>query len=140
MVLSGMRESHTGTIDSPVQLDVDPDHFSLILSYIYGQSVEVNSSNIVAILALSSSYSMSGLTNRLSELLAGHITVPNCAAIYATADAFSCQSLKQAAQEVLFSNFAAVSKTEGFLELNADVITQVNKLFFSPSFNVSLKF
>ncbi len=124
MVLSGMKESHDSET-MPISLDVDPTHFKSVLRHIYGFSIEVNSANIVAMLALASSYSIAGLRNRLCEILAGNISVSNCAAIYSTADAFACLSLRKAAENLLASNFAAVSRTEGFLDLSVEMICGV---------------
>lgn len=81
MLLSGMKESD----QSVIELDVDPTLFKYVLDYIYGIRIEIQSSEIIPLLGLSSSYSMIGLRDKLGDMLGANITVQNCCAIFAAA-------------------------------------------------------
>jgi hypothetical protein len=121
MLMSGMREAKTDIVD----IDSDPELFRFILDYLYGISIEVPSSLIVPLLGLSSSYSMIGMRDKLAEMLGQHLCIDNCCAIFAAADAYGCSQLRCQAQELLFANFAAASKTSGFCELSHSLIEVV---------------
>lgn len=107
MLTSGMKESDVEIVD----IESDPVLFRFVLDYLYGVSVEVPSSLIVPLLGLSSSYSMIGMRDKLAEMLGQHLCIQNCCSIFAAADAYGCGQLRCQAQDILFSNFAAASKT-----------------------------
>jgi WD40 repeat protein len=122
MILSGMQESEKTVIDIK---GAPPHLFKLILDYIYGMRIEFRSSDLISLLGLADSYSMVALRDRLGDMLRQNLSVLNCCAIYAAADAHGCTSLKAQAQDLLFSNFAIASKTDGFYELRRGLLESV---------------
>jgi WD40 repeat protein len=121
LVSSGMSESMQEIID----LDADPALFKHLLNYTYGQSIEVSSTQLIALLGSCNAYSMMGLRDRLAELLINTLSVENCCSILSAADAFDCIPLKEQALRVLFANFAATAKTQAFLDLPQSLLEQV---------------
>jgi hypothetical protein len=81
MLTSGMKESETDI----VEIDSDPILFRFILDYLYGVSIEVPSSLIIPLLGMSSSYSMIGMRDKLSDMLGQHLCIDNCCSILAAA-------------------------------------------------------
>ena len=120
-MLSGMKEAQQETIS----LDVDPHLFRLLLQYIYGQSITASLIQLVPLLSLAVSFSMVALRDKLAQILANNISIDNCCSILSTADLFTCSNLKSVAESVLHSNFAAVSRTDSFLELDVSMIEEI---------------
>jgi len=54
----------------------------------------------------------------LADFSSSNLSISNCCSIFAAADAYNCEHLKSQAQEIIFSNFAAASKTEAFYNLS----------------------
>lgn len=121
MILSGMSE----TKQDVVQLDADRSLFGFILRHIYGEVIEVELSQLVPLLGMAASFSMSNLRDQLANILANHISIDNCCSILATADLLTCSNLKCVAENVLHRNFAAVSRTDTFLELDVDMVEHI---------------
>lgn len=121
MVTSGMSESSRDIIP----LDVDPELFRSILNYIYGKPIEVPSTSIVALLSLCNSYCMMGLRDRLAIILSQHLSIDNCCSILLAGDCYNCEILLDVAKQLLYNNFVVISKTEGFLELPANVMEYI---------------
>lgn len=124
MLTSNMSEATQARIELSA-FSFDASLFHYLLDYIYGLPIAVASSNVVALLGLASSYSMTGLRDHLAAQLACRVTLDNCCSIFATADAFNCEDLKRCALDKVFSNFASVSKSIGFCELSVDSIELV---------------
>lgn len=121
LLLSGMSESS----QSVIYLDNDPALFRFILNYIYGIHLEVPSSSIISLLGLASSYCMDGLRDKLAEILKENLSIENCCAIFAAADAFDCTSLRSNAEILLYNNFAVAAKTKAFLDLCPSLLKSI---------------
>lgn len=113
MILSGMSESAQDTIT----LDIEPFLFRYILDYIYGLTIHVPSTHLISLLGVANCYCMTGLASNLAIVLGKNLSISNCCALYSAADVYQCTALKFQAKDMLFSNFAAVSKTNGFYDL-----------------------
>ena len=53
MIEAGMRESQQTTIDLH---ETDPQHFKLLLDYIYGKAIQIPSTDVIQVLGLASRY------------------------------------------------------------------------------------
>eukprot|EP01038_Epipyxis_sp_PR26KG_P015624 gene15624-21117_t len=113
MILCGLQESSLNIIP----LDGDPILFRYVLDYMYGLPIDITPSLVIPLLGVSNCYSMIGLRDKLAELLGRKLSIDNCCSIFAAADEFGCDQLKLQSETIIFTNFAFVSKTEGFLEL-----------------------
>ena len=88
MIQSGMQESQQNVI----HLQAEANLFKFILDYIYGVRIDVPSSEIVPLLCLASSYCMTGLRDKLGDLLGSNLTVANCCSTFAAAGlVYNCQ-------------------------------------------------
>jgi len=122
MLESGMRESSQAVIDLD---EADPNLFRYVLDYLYGRPIDLCSTDIIAILELASRYQVEGLAEQACDALATHLDSDNCSAVYAAADHYSRQSLREQAFQKIVTNFAVVCQTEGFRNLDYRLVVSV---------------
>jgi len=122
MLHSRMREA----TDSVVVLqDTDPEHFKLLLDYIYGKTIELDPDRVIAVLGLADRYQMQGLVEKASMTLRRCLTARNACVILTAADALTCTELKAQALKTIHENFAMASASSAFLQLSLTLLRDI---------------
>mmetsp|Transcript_6930 Transcript_6930/g.7176 ORF Transcript_6930/g.7176 Transcript_6930/m.7176 type:complete len:287 (-) Transcript_6930:1462-2322(-) len=96
--------------------------FKLCLDFLYGLPICIESSQVIPLLGLANAYSMISLRDQLADSLEMNLSVENCCAIFAAADAYGCLQLREYAVSRLFNNFALASKTPSFCDLPVNLL------------------
>jgi len=122
LLASGMRESSQPTINLD---EADPLLFRHVLDYMYGRPVDLQSTDVIALLELASRYQVEGLAEQACEALAVHLDTENCSAVYAAADLYSRSTLREQAFQKIVTNFSLVRDSEGFKSLGYRLVLSV---------------
>lgn len=76
-------------------LGVEPSSFSLLLDFLYGNSIDVNDENAEALLDLSARYGVSLLRRHCCAFMAGSANPSKACSLLAVADRYDCHRLRR---------------------------------------------
>ena len=125
MFLSGMSESQQ---DSVVLQNIDPAAFQAILNMIYDGQIIISVSMVQSILVASSIFQIDHLTRACSDFLITELSPHNCLGIKIFAEAHGCYDLMEIAHRHTLSRFTEVSRSEEFLMLSLDQVSDMLRL------------
>lgn len=124
MFLSGMAESHQ---ESVVLQNIDSEAFEAVLNMIYDGQIIISVMTVQSILFAASIFQIDHLKNACSEFLIKELTPHNCLGIKIFAEAHGCYDLMEIAHRHALSRFTEVSRSEEFLMLNLEQVTDLLK-------------
>ena len=115
MFTGGLAE----TFDENVEIyGIDADTFAIILDFIYSGYVEVKETNVQQLLPAAKMLQIEEVEKNCCDFLRHELDPSNCVGIYLFADVHACVNLASDALEYIHRNFAEVSKSEEFLQLD----------------------
>jgi len=123
MLAGRMKEATQQQIPLP---GVPHAPFLLVLKYLYTDDVSfVDEKNTVELLEWANYFKCDRLKAQCEFVIHEGIDVENAASLISIADRFDARQLSNCVREFIFANFAAVSATAGFRELDRDVVTTI---------------
>jgi hypothetical protein len=122
MFRSGMSEvySNVKTVDLAF-LSVSPSVVSVVLDYIYGEIIEINSENVFELLIIADYMILNHLKKQLCDYLCEWLTLEEpdlCFKIRRVAETYGCKELYEAANCFINALFYRLSQMSAFLELS----------------------
>lgn len=103
----------------PVVLsDIESSCMDTLLVYIYTGEIDLNQSNIKAVISAANYLLITSLKERCTTYLQKMLTPKNCLGIETTASQYDCELLKSTATNFIRDNFIMVSETEEFLQMD----------------------
>ena len=107
---------------SSVRLDLCPDVVQDLLEYLYTGKVTFTKSNVKGLIVTADYLLVSNLKQEAEKYLRSVISEANCMSMYVFAVHSNCDKLKADATSIIGGNFASVSKTNEFLNLDFNLL------------------
>ncbi|CAM9735966.1 unnamed protein product [Pylaiella littoralis] len=122
LMMSSMREKEQDVIDLE---DISAQDFKILLDYMYNKPISVPSSQMVDLLALTNRYQVEGLKAQMCTALSTYLDHDNACSVFAAADSYQCRLLKEEAFSKIVQHFALAARSDGWLALTKDQLTEV---------------
>lgn len=122
MFLSGLAESHKDTI---FLQEIDPGAFEAILDMIYEGKIKISVGNVQSVLCAASIFQIDHLRDACSKFMIKRLSAHNCLGIKSFAEVHGCCELKELAYRHSLSRFSEVSRSEEFLMLDLNQVTDM---------------
>ncbi|XP_071127678.1 BTB/POZ domain-containing protein 6-like [Mytilus edulis] len=117
--------AETGSVEI---VDIEPEHFNLILKYIYTDKEVVDSKNIIGLMYGSEKYMIQPLKDQCSKFLSSNVTSDDHACIvYQTAHDFHIEDIKTRALNHIFENGNRCIESTDFLCLTEECLKVIIK-------------
>ncbi|XP_058489557.1 kelch repeat and BTB domain-containing protein 3 [Solea solea] len=116
-----MRECGDGSVTLGNQCPVAVGSF---LDFAYSGEALITDSNVDMLFQLATFLQVSVLSRACSDFLIGTMELCNCLSLLSLAEAYGSTSLLQSAKEFVVQNFSELSKTQDFLDMQANVLEQ----------------
>ncbi|KAJ3591042.1 hypothetical protein NHX12_008989 [Muraenolepis orangiensis] len=114
-----MRERGDGSVTLGNQ---SPEAVGSFLDLAYTGEAVITDHNVHMLFQLASFLQVSVLSRACSDFLIGTLDLSNCMSLSALAEGYGSSSLQQKAIEFVVQNFHNLSVTQGFLEMQADML------------------
>lgn len=118
------RESHQQEL--PVSPE-DPDLFKLLLQFMYTGQVEINSDQVIPLLAMSNYYGVYALKDYCGDLISKTIDIDNVFSLIEIAKQYSCGQLETECAAFLAENFGEMLKQDKLMQLDVDTWAKMLK-------------
>ncbi|XP_046371478.2 kelch repeat and BTB domain-containing protein 8-like [Haliotis rufescens] len=105
--------------------EVDPKSVSQIINYAYTGNLEITRGNAQNLLATASLFQILPVQKACAKFMELQLDVNNCVGIYYFAHIHSCEELRVKAREFIEKNFRDVYKTEEFLSLSHEKVSEI---------------
>ncbi|XP_045141794.1 LOW QUALITY PROTEIN: kelch-like protein 7 [Echinops telfairi] len=105
--------------------DADPDIIEQLVEFTYTARVSVNSNNVQSLLDAANQYQLQPVKLMCVDFLKEQVDPSNCLGLSILAERLDCPELKAAADAFIHQHFTDVYKTEEFLQLDAQRVTQL---------------
>lgn len=122
MFLSGLAESHK---ESVVLQDIEPEAFEAILNMMYDGKILITVGAVQDILCAASIFQLDHLRQACSDFMTKQLSPHNCLGIKMFAESHGCYGLMELARRHSLSRFTEVSRSEEFLTLDLDQVTDL---------------
>eukprot|EP00752_Nemacystus_decipiens_P005043 g4580.t1 len=122
LMRAGMMERDQDVIDLQ---DISARQFKILLDYMYNKPISVPSSHMVDLLSLANQYQVEGLKEQMCTALSKHLNHDNACSVFAAADSHHCEILKEEAFSKIVQHFALATRSDGWLALNKDQLSEV---------------
>ncbi|KAM4797404.1 kelch-like protein 35 [Rhinophrynus dorsalis] len=97
---------------------------SLLLDYMYGESLLIQETNVVGILEATDLLHISTLRDACVKFLENQLHPCNCVGLMKFADSFSISTLSEKSKKLMLEGFAEVSCHEEFLDLSKEELVE----------------
>lgn len=124
MFTCGMRESTQEEIELK---DIEPQAMELLIEFAYTGEIEVTTGNVQDLLPAAGILQLRDLKVACCEFLSDHMDVTNCLGIKQFADMHSCPDLVKKSNRFIIRKFSDVVKTDEFLEIPHNVLSELLK-------------
>lgn len=114
-----MAEKGDGAIEIP---DVEPSAFKALLKFLYTDEISVESDNVMSMLYTAKKYAIPALEQECVEYLKDNITTDNVFLLLTQARLFDEPALARLCFETVDKNTAEALSTDGFLELDQELL------------------
>ncbi|KAI4815855.1 hypothetical protein KUCAC02_005982 [Chaenocephalus aceratus] len=114
-----MRERGDGSVTLGNQC---PVAVRLFLDFAYSGEMLITDSNVDMLFQLASFLQVSVLSEACSNFVIRAMDLSNCLSLFSLAEAYGSASLLQSANEFVVQNFAELSKTHDFLDMQVNVL------------------
>uniref|UniRef100_UPI00398EC931 kelch-like protein 6 n=1 Tax=Pristiophorus japonicus TaxID=55135 RepID=UPI00398EC931 len=122
MFCNDLKEKHEEKI---VIKGVDADTMQALLDYTYTSKVYITRQNVQRILEAASLFQFLRMVDACASFLTEALHPDNCVGILRLADTHSLDSLKRCVQGYIVQNFPQVLTHEEFLELPAEILSEI---------------
>eukprot|EP00941_MAST-03F_sp_MAST-3F-sp1_P005053 g5053.t1 len=102
--------------------------FLALLEYIYTDTVNVGAEIAVELYAAADFYTIERLGKICERIVDNELSVENCALLFALSDKVRVRRLREMALEFLIRNFDKASKTDGFAEMDKELMIEVVRM------------
>ena len=93
-----------------------------VIDYLYTSHIQITTNNVQDLLIASDFFLLKCLVHACSDFLKRQLHVENCIEIHKFAQERGCPELAKAALRFVLRNFTDVSRTDGFLQCNSDIL------------------
>jgi hypothetical protein len=124
MLFQGMSESTQKDI---VFKDISFSILSLLVEYLYTDTVEVNAQNVVDLFVAADKFQVNRLRSICENFFFQNISEENVCNVLELADRFHARQLRQYCVNWILSNFGEMLKNDDYLNLNKDLLAEINK-------------
>ncbi|XP_028320365.1 kelch repeat and BTB domain-containing protein 3 [Gouania willdenowi] len=114
-----MRERDDGSVTLGNQCSLAVSSF---LDFAYSGEALITDSNVDMLFQISSFLQVSVLSKACSDFLIGSMELSNCLLLLCLAESYGSSSLLHAAHQFVMQNFFELSKTQEFLDMQANVL------------------
>ncbi|XP_048398280.1 kelch-like protein 6 [Stegostoma tigrinum] len=122
MFCNDLKEKHEEKI---VIKGVDADTMQMLLEYTYTSKVSITRQNVQATLEAASLFQFLRMVDACASFLMDAVHPDNCVGILRLADTHSLDSLRRRVQNYIVQNFPQVLNNEEFLELPAEILSDI---------------
>ncbi|GCC23587.1 kelch-like protein 6 isoform X1 [Chiloscyllium punctatum] len=122
MFCNDLKEKHEEKI---VIKGVDADTMQMLLEYTYTSKVSITRQNVQATLEAASLFQFLRMVDACASFLMDAVHPDNCVGILRLADTHSLDSLRRRVQSYIIQNFPQVLTHEEFLELPAEILSDI---------------
>ena len=93
-----------------------------VIDYLYTSHIQITTDNVQDLLIASDFFLLKCLVHACSDFLKRQLHTENCVEIHRFAEERGCTELGKAALRFVLRNFTDVSRTDGFLQCDADLL------------------